>query len=448
MRRSSIPLFAVVLAVVTAIALLRAAQAITAGIPDGDSLATNRTLAYRFYEGVNDALRTGDATHVSTLVTDDYTEPDQLGGQPGPAALRRRLTALHTSHPDLELVVTDVLVRRNIVVARLHVRGGTDATFLGASLPATPAPWGPIDILRVEHGRIAERRGGDSLAPDLAPLWTATVVDPPVVGHLALTRLTFAPGATTADLRNPGPALIAVESGALTITTVDTTAPNPETVANALGQNSDQRQRPIALGPGVPLALPVAVPYALRNDGSTPVVAFTLAFFPPVRGERAAAAFPPAEALSVALLLHGIVPAPGSIGAVTTRGIDGRYLAGGSFYGMPARSSVLNGGRATLAPGGSLPLPSTPSTTLIVVESGTGELAIAKGLAQTRHDATAPIVSLASSDDPTLGQTAALADGGAAFLPPDAGGTLRNTGQRPLQALMIRIAPGEPEPTT
>ena len=442
MRRSPIPLIAAVLAAVSAITLLRAAQAITAGLPMDEPIATNRALAYRFYEAVNVALLTGDTGPFGGLVTDDYAEPDHAGAEPGAEGLRQRLAALHATHPDLELVVTDVLVRRNLVVARLDVRGGTEASFAGAPLSGTPPPWGPIDFLRVDDGRIAERRSAGAIAPHLLPLWEAQLDDPPVVAQLALARLSLAPGGTTSELRNPGPALIAVESGTLRIAVAAGTGPNPETVANARGHTDAVGQEATALDPGEPIVLPIATPYTLRNDGPTTAVALVVALFQRVSSERAAPALTPAEAASVALLLHGLAPAWN--GTTAKPGITVRYLGGGPLYGLPSAAMVLAGGRVTLPPGSSLPLPATAGTTLLAVEAGAGEIAIEGGLAQTRHERTAEIVSHNVGDDPTLGQTAALADGGMALMPLNATGTLRNSRNTPVRALLLRVAPSAP----
>jgi hypothetical protein len=80
---------------------------------------------------------------VRSFFAADYGEPDRVGAAPGPAGIRQRLAALHTTRPDLELVVINALVRGNLFVARRDIRGGREATFLGASLAATTVPWGP-----------------------------------------------------------------------------------------------------------------------------------------------------------------------------------------------------------------------------------------------------------------------------------------------------------------
>ncbi len=94
------------------------------------------------------------------------------------------------------------------VTARIRVAG---FPLLGA-----PAPWGPVDTLRIAGGLIAERRGGPDGVTLGEPLLRA-VLDrlPPALTGVTLARLTFPVGSGVAGLLSGGPTLVVVESGVL-----------------------------------------------------------------------------------------------------------------------------------------------------------------------------------------------------------------------------------------
>ncbi len=128
--------------------------------------AANQATVLRFYEAVNAVIATGDSAPLAAVLAPDYAESDPTGALvPGRAALEDSLRTLHAIAPDLRLDTADLVGDGDRVVAVVATRGTEQVTALGLPL-IVPIVWGPVDVLRVTDGRIAERVG--AMEPDMA----------------------------------------------------------------------------------------------------------------------------------------------------------------------------------------------------------------------------------------------------------------------------------------
>jgi predicted ester cyclase len=173
-HRSPVWLAACVLAVVTAVALLAAGIAVTtrpAIAPATDRGAANVALVRRFYDAVNETLRSGDATSLDAVVAADLVEhPSALGGVAGREGLVRSLVSRRAAFPGLRLAVDDVRpAGPDRVVAFVHPSPAAAGRFLGLPVPPEFATWGPTDVFRLEADRVVERWGNASGQADLEP---------------------------------------------------------------------------------------------------------------------------------------------------------------------------------------------------------------------------------------------------------------------------------------
>jgi hypothetical protein len=156
-RHSAFLLLTICLALATAVALLGAGDALTdagTAAPRAGPAAANAQLVHDFYAAVNEAIRTGDAYALDTLVAPDVAWCSPCPGQsPTRAGLKRYLTDLHRTAPEARLAVESVVAGfPDTVTARVRISGYPT---MGAS-----TPWGPVDTLRLAGGLIAERRSG------------------------------------------------------------------------------------------------------------------------------------------------------------------------------------------------------------------------------------------------------------------------------------------------
>lgn len=124
-----------VLALVTAVALLRA-SALVAQAPRRDQPARATEAAVRgFYDAVNQILRTGDLAALDAAVAPDLVvHAPQTGGTTDRDGLARRLVAARAVFPDASLVVEDVVANGDRAMARVAVRGGEVGGFAGIPL--------------------------------------------------------------------------------------------------------------------------------------------------------------------------------------------------------------------------------------------------------------------------------------------------------------------------
>lgn len=99
--------------------------------------------------------------------------------EPDGDGLVRRLLALHAVNRGPRLMAEAVAADGDLVVAAVRVAGAAPPAFLGLRLEDARTAWGPVDVLRVAGGRIAERRGpaADPVPP--APILRVPLEGPP-----------------------------------------------------------------------------------------------------------------------------------------------------------------------------------------------------------------------------------------------------------------------------
>lgn len=411
MRRSAVLLLTLGLALVTAVALLWASVVLAkpAGVPAPASSAAEKAVVASFYDAVNAALATGDPAPLDAVLAAGFVD------HPAPAEaasdrrdLHRFLADLRATYRDPRLLVDDLRADGDRVMARVRLIGTTGGAFLGIPLAAAPPPWPLIDLFRLDRGRIAERWGFGAGPDRFHPLPAAITPDPaPAETTVELARWIFGAGARDVDRVDPGPALLAVEAGTLTVR-VDGRA----SVIRVAGWDTRRSPAPLApgtdvtLAPGDQLLLPTGTAHAARNDGAKPAVVFGVVLVPPWHGRSLFA----------------------------ESGVAVRTLSSGEATRLPSAPVVLALGRATLVPGAGLPAHAATGPEVIAVEAGTLEL--------TRTGAQ---VRIGRQDGKQMhlapGQAATLGPGDAACRLPGSVGRLRNVGDGSLTFWLLTVTP-------
>ena len=419
MRRPAIPLLTCVLATVTALALLGAATTLRPPPVATNPAGASRAVVHRFYDAVNDVLRTGDASALDAvvaayLVTHPGALPDTHSGLPG---LERHLAALRASYPALRLTVEDLIVEGDRAVARVRSAGVAPGEFLGLPLADTSPPWGTVDLLWLADGRIAEFwsvGGAPVLVEELQRIRLGS--QSPSRPVVALARTTFAPGGWEARVADEE-RILYVETGALAVT-LDARFPAAAQLAWVRGEGPGGPADPLA--PGAALTVPtgglVALPagshYAIRNEGGTPAVALDLTL--------------------IALVAPIDLAYPGG-GPTPTGRIVVRPLAGWTTTDLASAASTrIAFGRATLAPEATLALGDAVGPVLLAVERGTVVLATGGGGAWVQS----------GQQRANRKVTAARLDtGDGSLVPLGTAVTLRASGAEPAAILVVTITP-------
>ncbi len=175
-RRPGLPrpvlLLTCCLTLATAYALLGAAAAFTdypaptQSNVDIPSTAAATTLVQRFYATVNDVLHTGAVAPLAAVIAPGLVEhPGRAGdagaGGAGPHASGRTDDLARDPHRRGRYSRHRPGCRHRLGPPR----GGHPPAGAGFAVPAVPSAWGPIEVLRIADGRIAERwaSGSDAL---------------------------------------------------------------------------------------------------------------------------------------------------------------------------------------------------------------------------------------------------------------------------------------------
>src|SRR5215218_7625525 len=152
-RRAMLPL-TVLLATVTAIALLWTAATLTrptaALVPSAQAADANAALVSRFYDAANQVLRTGDTAAFQTVVASS--------GDGALAGYVATLARLRAACPDCVLDAETIVVAGEWATARVVARGSPPPTFFGLPLAGPPVVWTVHDLVRIEAGKVAEHR--------------------------------------------------------------------------------------------------------------------------------------------------------------------------------------------------------------------------------------------------------------------------------------------------
>ena len=114
-------------------------------------------------ELVEKYVRTWDARSEGSLV-DEVMAPDVVDHQPvgradGVEGVKRDIAAYHAAFPDLSLRCEDYIIGEDRVAVRWSATGTHDGDGLGVPPTHRHVQLHGIDILRIAHGRVAERWG-------------------------------------------------------------------------------------------------------------------------------------------------------------------------------------------------------------------------------------------------------------------------------------------------
>jgi hypothetical protein len=194
----------------------------------------------------------------------------------------------------------------------------------------------------------------DITTTQLAP--NAQVTLPPVPCVVELTRLTYVPGSDGASPRLPGPLLLTIESGALTM--------QLRGVGTLLHADEPARvvEGDLTLHVSDGLVLPSGTVFAFHNGGTTPVVALVAGVFSTAKPVRT-----PARTVSAQW------DQSWSPGAIV------QPLASGWLIDPPTGPTTFELRRLNLQPGANTPL-SSPGAMILSVEAGALTLLSSQGL--------------------------------------------------------------------
>jgi mannose-6-phosphate isomerase-like protein (cupin superfamily) len=407
-------------ALATGLVLLALAQDITGPAVPATRATTDGAaevdLVRRFYAAANTVLATGDTALLAATVAPDLNEhPTRLGPVSGGDGLVRALLSLRATFPGLTLVVDDLRAAGgDQVLARVHAEGTRTGTFLGRPVPAFFGAWGPLEVWRIEDGRLVERWSYPESAI-LAPLGQVPIsVDMlwPGRNRVTVTRMTAEPGATLAVANGQGLRAFAVESGTLTIE-VGARTSGPVAAARASGGSTPvMPTESIAVAAGDLLATPPEADYTIANTGSIPAAAFVVVVSTVADGgspHSDSSAAPTWSGSAMPEALGGAFRSP--------PGFAGHILASNVDLAMPTRP-ILALGWVMLAPGAILALQSGDSPLLAIVDEG--------------------VIDPATSGDPAK----VLAAGEWTVLPASGGSTWQAGDDAPAAVLVLTVVDG------
>jgi predicted ester cyclase len=372
MRRRAVLVSVLSLAVATATTLLALGVALTDD-PATAIPVTSATIQARAYvDAVQIALETGSTAAIEAIVAADFVDHAPIATEgAGRDGLMRTLLTIRAAFTGLEVTAEDVVAGGDRVAVRLAFHGSRHSDLHGPPLEPASVTWREIDILRIADGAIVERwTAGDGVGLfwEVGPPVLAQVAGPAMV---ALARFTYAPGTESAGLTLPGPGLLVVERGILTVEggawvaigrpARDGSGDDPTIVPDGTEAMAE---------PGDAIVLPLGVG-AVRNDGATPVMALGVALFAPPNLDSIGSAYVPSNGGAIT----GAAPA---LALVLAGFADSRELPPGVIVEPIARMAVTtlpNGpvtvglGRAVLPPGIGLPLRNVPGLALLAVEA-------------------------------------------------------------------------------
>ena len=252
----------------------------------------------------------------------------------------------------------------------------------------------------------------------IAAVEAAGLTTPLFVG---LAQVIVPPGVRSEAAGTPGPRLLAVESGTLTVG-LTTTAKRGMVTRAASTPGISPREiigagGEAMLGPGDRLALGPSSVREVRNDGAKPAVFLDAALFPPG-------------------------PEPVTAAFTTPDGIVFQLLAGSVADALPAGPISLVLERVRVPPGAALPSTARAGTALAYVESGSLALVPQVGAVRySRAAAPAPFSVAAPMREIALGAETALTAGASVFLPAGAAVEARNGRTVPAVLLFLEVRP-------
>jgi hypothetical protein len=366
----------------TGFGLLGLAQAVTAPVARRSSAAStaNVEVVRAFYDAANEVLATGDTAPLDELVAPDFVEHPARLGESGREGLAEALVWRHAVFPGLRLEVDDVRAAGDDAVAvRVHAAGAETGAFIGRQVSATLAAWGPIELLRIVGGRVAERWGDPGDVTLLPPLWQTTLhassVDAPWV--VALRRLTWEPGAELTVAENPATWFLLIEAGELTVfaeadSAVATVESGGAHMTDAAVWRTIPPDRSATLVPGAIFSITPDIHFVARNSGTGAAIALLVALWTPA---RAAALYLP----TVGAIQAGD-PRLAALGLDPQAARDAALAPGVAMQVLTTATGVLTSlgssvamGVVTLAPGAALPF-GDGGPLVLAVEAGAVEV--------------------------------------------------------------------------
>ena len=391
-----------------------AAGAISREVPA--SASDSVALAEWFYEAVNGAIETGDISTVIDLVDPTFAEyPARTGLPAGRDGLVQSLLAIHASSPALRIVLDSAVASAagDEVTVRLRTTGAETGAFLGIPLPDEMRPWGwgPLEVVRIADGKIAERWSGQEPAAVLQPLSESGPLpggEETALDVIALLRVTIAPDATVRFTTGLQARFLMVETGTLSMTLHDVAdgAPLPYSRgawsehrldAGATALTPPRSEVAIANAAGPQASLLMAIRYAqgyslAPPDGSAD----------PAQAQATAVASSDPTRVSSSVLTTGIIP-PGS---------DVRFRLG----------------RVTMPAGSTLTWPPGPA---VLIAADAGELALATDEVGTE--------GIRADGERWFDDDTTLETGDGASIPAETGSTWRNSSNNSSMLLVLTL---------
>jgi predicted ester cyclase len=401
--------------------------------------AENEAIARRFYDAVNDAVRTGDLSLLGNVaVIDSEHMPGVMGTG---CDLRCRVSALHHLDPGLRLQVDDLLVDGDRVAARLSIQGNDRPAFLGLPLRGNLTPWPQGEFLRIIDGQIVEVRAAGDLPALVEPLGhTALEALPPAPYRLGLVRLSIEPGTAITELSAAGPNSLLVETGTLVVHVDQPSRVQGPGRAGEPGRDELHAAGAIVLSPGERIALAANTGYALHSTVNEAAVVLSAAALagdggPTNRWVRARSfdeiLFIPDEPEAMAQTSEPI-PWP--------TGVRSELIAYGIIKARPRESAELELTRVTLAPHVALPVHAASAAELLAVETGSAVVDLVTGDGAIRPRPRAQQTTIRpQSGTPAYGSR--VSPGGSAVLQPGASAGVRNVDDEPLILLILTLEP-------
>ena len=320
---------------------------------DGEALiesdaTTVEATARRFFAAANTVIGTGDPAALNDVVTPTFTlSGEGLAEDSGRDRLAAVLTRIGSGLEGARLTVDEVVVVGDRALVTTRLTGADDGPFRGLTVDDPAAPWASVAMLRVAENRVAEYHLLVATAPHVHHL--GSLANPsPAAARIAIARVRLDRGANIPAVVNPGPALLVIETGAISL---------------QIGATNQSTSR---ISGGEAVSLPVRKPYNIANDGVNPVEAIALTLFPAATADT---------------LHDGGRPDFGELRArslltddpdATTHGLPLVRVTGFASGGLPASTELarfsLN--RVTLDPGQALAAHQAAGPELIVVETG------------------------------------------------------------------------------
>jgi hypothetical protein len=422
---------ALVLALATGAALDQTMAIVAPSPSDAGASGETETAVRAFYAAANAVISTGDTSALDRVLAPAFVDHGApTGATPDRAALGQSLLAVHALAPTARLEVSQVFVASDRALVRVAVDVTERTAFMGVAVGGGIPLWGSFDVFRVAGGRVAERWDSPEAPVSLLsfarlPLETDTAR---VLG-LKLERVDFAPGEqatrSTGETR-----VLEVEAGILMVA-VDPASAAPVhllrrgTADNPLVAVTKGTRESLTRGDLV--VLPATATYGLANVGSVPATAIVSVILFMDDPHRVGPAGGPGNPPTTSLVAAALTP-----GGPWPTNLSVRSLLAGTPEPPPIRDAGVGVGRVVLAPAAWLPDLTPPELMLLVVESGSVDLAAGGGVVRVGHGATA------ESGDVT---SAVLQEGDGALVSVGRTVGLHNPGTLPASVLVVSLTP-------